>query len=84
MTTSRAWHKQAKCFGTPHPEHWDADNIIFPRQAEALCVGCPVRRECRTQAEETFTNSIAAGFEGEWDAQLSTVGVVMDGEVWGM
>lgn len=76
------WQLEAKCYGTEHPEWWDADNVVFPHQAEALCRGCPVRRECHLDAMFVRPNSEYAGYPDEWDAELETVGVVRDGRVW--
>lgn len=76
------WQLEAKCYGSEYPEFWDADNIVFPEQAERLCAGCPVRKQCAQFAKETFSISEYVGFPGEPGTRLTTTGVVMDGRVW--
>lgn len=76
------WQLEAKCYGSEYPEFWDADNIGSRAQAERLCSGCPVRKQCRKLAEETFSVSEYIGLPNEVGARLKTTGVVMDGRVW--
>lgn len=77
------WRTQAKCFGDD-PTKWDAANLnpLYPeKEAELLCSGCPVRKQCRDDAENPTDTYRYTGVY-EFGAELETVGVVRDGRVW--
>ncbi|MGV9666968.1 WhiB family transcriptional regulator [Nocardia niigatensis] len=76
------WRHSAACKGHPNPEIWfttrpdDADAL----EAKAICAGCPVLRDCGTEAvrkRERF--GIVGGFHTEdeldWKQLVESVGV---------
>lgn len=77
------WQLDAKCLHDD-PAKWDVANLnplFAEREAAELCRGCPVRRQCREDAENPTDNHRYTGVY-EFEAELETVGVVRDGRVW--
>lgn len=78
------WQVAGLCYGQ-NPKHWETQNLnpLWPeKEAAQLCRGCPVINECFLDAQYPRPCSDYAGYPGELDAELETVGVVRAGRVW--
>ncbi|OHD15087.1 MAG: hypothetical protein A2Y38_26110 [Spirochaetes bacterium GWB1_59_5] len=57
------WQESAKCSGADTDTyHWEHLGLNPHQQAQALCAGCPVKRECATYAlQHRITDYVFAG-----------------------
>ena len=51
MTTSREWRKRASCRGLPIETFFPEPANKRPLEAIAICQTCPVKTECRREAD---------------------------------
>ena len=75
------WRHKASCRNDPEPDNWfaSAPNNRRALDAKAVCLRCPVRRDCGDEAIglETRGGIVAAfhtAFEDEWEALRKFVG----------
>ena len=58
-TASHLWWEQAACAG--HDPDWWSDNIRMRHRAVEICLACPVRQACLTEARRTRDLGVVRG-----------------------
>jgi hypothetical protein len=75
-----SWQKRSKCL-TRNPLDYETENLPEGREAEtarALCAGCPVIKECATDAVQPINMTQLLGTEESHDI-IYVTGVVRAG-----